>query len=206
MNESKPGKSEFETSPYTAALPHAAGKTPTPHVLAPGAGWQRKSLPEVELTVMVFCPVLGSVLVGASRFANAGWLRHDKALHAMLGIAPMSGNPHTPGGGGNAGLLFERAVELRNGSEAAGKGDIEHPQVFLGERLLRVFDAAGSDVMSECLPGACTERAAEVGFAESQMLRDSTQVAFGGAVVVVREGRHLLRAVGLCAELRLPGP
>lgn len=30
---------------------------------------------------------LTSVLVGASRFAHSGWLRHDRALHAMLGIA-----------------------------------------------------------------------------------------------------------------------
>lgn len=36
-------------------------------------------------------PPLGSVLVGASRFAHAGWLRHDKALHAMLGIARFPG-------------------------------------------------------------------------------------------------------------------
>ena len=34
---------------------------------------------------------LSSVLAGASRFAHAGWLRHDKALHAMLGIARFPG-------------------------------------------------------------------------------------------------------------------
>jgi hypothetical protein len=34
---------------------------------------------------------LSSVIVGASRFAHAGWLRHDKALHAMLGIPRFPG-------------------------------------------------------------------------------------------------------------------
>lgn len=42
----------------------------------------------LEHTLTAF---LSSVLVGASRFAHAGWLRHDKALHAMLGIARFPG-------------------------------------------------------------------------------------------------------------------
>ena len=42
----------------------------------------------LEHTLTAF---LSSVLVGASRFAHAGWLRHDKALHAMLGISRFPG-------------------------------------------------------------------------------------------------------------------
>lgn len=34
---------------------------------------------------------VSSVIVGASRFAHSGWLRHDKALHAMLGIKRFPG-------------------------------------------------------------------------------------------------------------------
>ena len=39
-------------------------------------------------TLMAF---LFSVIVGASRFAHTDWLRSDKALHAMLGIARFPG-------------------------------------------------------------------------------------------------------------------
>lgn len=42
--------------------------------------------PEHTLTAF-----LSSVLMGASRFAHSGWLRHDKALHAMLGIRRFPG-------------------------------------------------------------------------------------------------------------------
>ena len=42
----------------------------------------------LEHTLTAF---LSSVLVGASRFAHSGWLRHDKALHAMLGIPRFPG-------------------------------------------------------------------------------------------------------------------
>lgn len=42
----------------------------------------------LEHTLTAF---LSSVLAGASRFAHAGWLRYDKALHAMLGIAYFPG-------------------------------------------------------------------------------------------------------------------
>lgn len=42
--------------------------------------------PEHTLTAF-----LSAVLVGASRFAHAGWLRHDRALHAMLGIVRFPG-------------------------------------------------------------------------------------------------------------------
>ena len=42
----------------------------------------------LEHTLTAF---LSSVLAGASRFAHAGWFRHDKALHAMMGIARFPG-------------------------------------------------------------------------------------------------------------------
>ena len=36
-----------------------------------------------EQTLLAF---MSAVVVGASRFAHAGWLRHDKAFHALLGV------------------------------------------------------------------------------------------------------------------------
>jgi hypothetical protein len=36
-----------------------------------------------EQTLMAF---ISAVVVGASRFAHAGWLRHDTAFHALLGV------------------------------------------------------------------------------------------------------------------------
>ena len=46
-----------------------------------------KAIP-LEHTLTAF---LSSVLVGANRFAHSGWLRHDKALHEMLGVARFPG-------------------------------------------------------------------------------------------------------------------
>ena len=36
-----------------------------------------------EQTLLAF---ISAVVVGASRFAHAGWLRHEKAFHALLGM------------------------------------------------------------------------------------------------------------------------
>jgi hypothetical protein len=41
-----------------------------------------------EQTLMAF---ISAVMVGASRFAHAGWLRHDKAFHALLGVKRFPG-------------------------------------------------------------------------------------------------------------------
>jgi hypothetical protein len=41
-----------------------------------------------EQTLMAF---LSAVVVGASRFAHAGWLRHDTAFHALLGVERFPG-------------------------------------------------------------------------------------------------------------------
>jgi hypothetical protein len=51
-------------------------------------GYQSPNAIRLEHTLTAF---VSSVLLGASRFAHAGWLRHDKALHAMLGIARFPG-------------------------------------------------------------------------------------------------------------------
>jgi hypothetical protein len=42
--------------------------------------------PEQTLTAFI-----SAVIVGASRFAHAGWLRHDKAFHALLGVKRFPG-------------------------------------------------------------------------------------------------------------------
>jgi len=34
---------------------------------------------------------MSAVVLGASRFAHAGWLRHDKAFHALLGVERFPG-------------------------------------------------------------------------------------------------------------------
>jgi hypothetical protein len=41
-----------------------------------------------EQTLLAF---ISAVVVGASRFAHAGWLRHDKAFHALLGVERFPG-------------------------------------------------------------------------------------------------------------------
>jgi hypothetical protein len=41
-----------------------------------------------EQTLLAF---VSAVVVGASRFAHAGWLRHDKAFHALLGVERFPG-------------------------------------------------------------------------------------------------------------------
>ena len=41
-----------------------------------------------EQTLMAF---ISAVIVGASRFAHAGWLRHDTAFHALLGVKRFPG-------------------------------------------------------------------------------------------------------------------
>jgi len=41
-----------------------------------------------EQTLLAF---ISAVVVGASRFAHAGWLRHDKAFHALLGVERLPG-------------------------------------------------------------------------------------------------------------------
>lgn len=41
-----------------------------------------------EQTLLAF---ISAVVVGASRFAHAGWLRHDKAFHALLGMERFPG-------------------------------------------------------------------------------------------------------------------
>lgn len=51
-------------------------------------GYRSPNAIPLEHTLTAF---LSSVLVGASRFAHAGWLRHDKALHSMLGIPRFPG-------------------------------------------------------------------------------------------------------------------
>lgn len=57
-------------------------------------GYRSPNAIRPEHTLTAF---LSAVLVGASRFAHAGWLRHDRALHAMLGIADFQAR--TPSGG-----------------------------------------------------------------------------------------------------------
>jgi len=41
-----------------------------------------------EQTLLAF---ISAVVVGASRFAHAGWLKHDKAFHALLGVERFPG-------------------------------------------------------------------------------------------------------------------
>lgn len=51
-------------------------------------GYQSPNAIPLEHALTAF---LSSVLVGASRFAHSGWLRHDSAPHAMLGITRFPG-------------------------------------------------------------------------------------------------------------------
>jgi hypothetical protein len=52
----------------------------------------RYGSPNAIAPVETFTAFLFATIVGASRFAHCGWLRFDKALHAMLGIARFPGD------------------------------------------------------------------------------------------------------------------
>jgi hypothetical protein len=56
-------------------------------------GYRSPNAIPLEHTLTAF---VSSVLAGASRFAHAGWLRHDKALHAMLGDRTLPGRGCDP--------------------------------------------------------------------------------------------------------------
>jgi hypothetical protein len=79
-----------------------------------------------EQTLMAF---ISAVVVGASRFAHAGWLRHDKAFHALLGVKRFPGGGCDPAvfpsfhAGAHRGLLAS-AMALDAGVVGGSEGGV----------------------------------------------------------------------------------